>query len=66
MFNQILSIFLWMTGYCSLWSDGPVYANQAVTPMIFISFLVFFYWIFFEWMKNETFDCENFFRDQIN
>ena len=55
-----------MTGYCSLWSDGPVYANQAVTPMIFISFLVFFYWIFFEWMKNETFDCENFFRDQIN
>jgi hypothetical protein len=47
MFNQILSIFLWMTGYCSLWSEGPVYANQAVTPMIFTFFFSFFLLDFF-------------------
>jgi hypothetical protein len=26
---------MWMTGYYSLWFDGPVLANQAVKPMTY-------------------------------
>ncbi len=28
-----------MTSYYMLWSDGPVYANQAVEPMTLNNFL---------------------------